>query len=222
MRAEPGESICTDHESAPLRYTTTQRAVIIMGLLHDMKSKTVVDQTVSSSASECVKIHQRVCNFHRQCWQQKKIKVRSYFIHSVWHQPSNHLVSFHLCPHRPPKSWNSTTTRSSSAPSPVTPGCSWGRGWTRASPTPTTQPWVRPSLSSVIYSYLTVSVFISEWITTSAYHIFDFRLDFSLRLISVLCVRAWDVLFISHYRVDIVGAVEMDISLTSWWRPNHS
>ncbi len=65
-------------------------------------------------------------------------------------------VSFHLCLRRPLKSWNSTTTRSSSAPLPTTAGCSWGRGWTRASPTPTTQRWVRlcPSLCS---SYLLIS-----------------------------------------------------------------
>jgi len=45
--------------------------------------------------------------------------------------------------HRPRRSWNSTTTRSSSAASPTTPGCSWSSAWTRASQTPTTRRWVR-------------------------------------------------------------------------------
>lgn len=37
----------------------------------------------------------------------------------------------------------------------MTVGCSWGRGWIRASPTPTTPPWVRLS-SSFSSSYLLI------------------------------------------------------------------
>lgn len=55
-------------------------------------------------------------------------------------------------PCRPPKSCGSTTTRSSSATLPTTNGSSWGSGWTRASPTHTTQPWVRALLLWVLSS----------------------------------------------------------------------
>lgn len=73
-------------------------------------------------------------------------------------------VSFHLFVHRPLKSWSSTTTRSSSAPLPTTAGCSWGRGWTRASPTPTIQPWVRLPTVNLLISHclLYLCVYLSE------------------------------------------------------------
>lgn len=146
---------------------------------------------------------------HFWLWQNTSVYAENYTgvsftLFLCKYKPS---VPFHLCLHRPLKSWSSTTTRSSSALLPMRAGCSWDRGWTRASPTPTTQPWVRfcPCLSSI-------SLFIAHCLLYLCLLLSE-KQPFSLRLIahSICILRQLSCLSLISVLWDCVCEFTADI-----------